>query len=127
MNLLLDTHTLIWFGENDSQLSLTAINAIESSGNAKFVSIVSFWEIAIKRSIGKLELLKPLPQIIKEIEESNIIILAVSSAQILLIEQLPFHHRDPFDRMLIAQASMEGLTVVTRDSHFSDYDVPVLW
>ena len=127
MNILLDTHALIWLGENDRQLSLTARSAIESPENTKFFSVVSFWEIAIKVSLRKLSLLKPLAQIIKEIEESDALVLGISSAHTLLIEQLPLHHRDPFDRMLIAQASVEGLTIVTRDPHFVDYGVGVLW
>ncbi|MDO8367717.1 MAG: type II toxin-antitoxin system VapC family toxin [Saprospiraceae bacterium] len=127
MNLLLDTHALIWLGENDQQLSVTAKTAIETATNTKFVSVASFWEIAIKARLGKLVLLKPLDQIIKEIEESDAIILGVSPRHTLLIEQMPLHHRDPFDRMLIAQASIEGLTIVTLDPHFSDYGVPILW
>ncbi len=127
MNILLDTHALIRLGENDRQLGVTARSAIESSENTKFVSVVSFWEIAIKVSLRKLSLLKPLEQIIAEIEESDALILGVSSAHTLIIEHLPLHHRDPFDRMLIAQASVEGLTIVTRDLHFVDYGVPLLW
>lgn len=127
MNLLVDTHTLIWFGENDRQLSTIARRAIESPENVKFFSVVSFWEIAIKSSLHKLTLRKSLEQIIREVEESDAVILGVSPAQTLVLEQLPFHHRDPFDRMLIAQASAEGLTIVTRDPHFPAYGVPVLW
>lgn len=127
MNLLLDTHALIWFGENDPQLSVSAKDGIESSEHAKFVSIVSFWEIAIKISIGKLTLLKPLSQIITEIEGSDVTILGILPAHTLLIEQLPLHHRDPFDRMLIAQAIGDDLTVVTRDENFHPYGIPILW
>jgi PIN domain nuclease of toxin-antitoxin system len=127
MNLLIDTHTLIWFGENDQQLSLKARYAIESPENTKFFSVVSFWEIAIKVNLGKLSLLKPLEQIIREIEASEALILGISPAQILLLEQMPLHHRDPFDRMLIAQATAEGLTIVTRDPHFLNYGVPLFW
>jgi PIN domain nuclease of toxin-antitoxin system len=127
MNLLLDTHALIWLGENDQQLSVTAKAAIESSTNTKFVSVASFWEIAIKAQLGKLVLLNPLDQIIKEIEESDALVLGILPEHTLLIEQLPLHHRDPFDRMLIAQASVEGLTIVSRDPHFLDYGVAVLW
>jgi PIN domain nuclease of toxin-antitoxin system len=124
---LIDTHTLIWFGENDQQLSLKARYAIESPENTKFFSVVSFWEIAIKVNLGKLSLLKPLEQIIREIEASEALILGISPAQILLLEQMPLHHRDPFDRMLIAQATAEGLTIVTRDPHFLNYGVPLFW
>jgi PIN domain nuclease of toxin-antitoxin system len=127
MNLLLDTHALIWLGENDQHLSVKAKKAIESQTNSKFVSIASFWEIAIKARLGKLSLLKPLEQIIKEIEESDAMILGISPEHTLVIEQLPLHHGDPFNRMLIAQASVEGLTIVTCDPHFPDYGVPILW
>lgn len=115
------------FGENDRQLSPAAKNAIESPANNKFVSVVSFWEIAIKVSLRKLALLKPLELIIGEIEESDAVILGVAATHTLLVERLPFVHRDPFDRMLIAQASVEGLTIVTRDPHFPEYGVPILW
>jgi PIN domain nuclease of toxin-antitoxin system len=127
MNLLVDTHTLIWFGENGQQLSPKARHAIESPENTKFFSVVSFWEIAIKVNLGKLLLLKPLEQIIREIEESEALILGISPTHILLLEQMPLHHRDPFDRMLIAQAAAEGLTIVTRDPHFSTYGIPIFW
>ena len=124
MNILLDTHALIWLGENDRQFSLTARSAIESPENTKFFSVVSFWEIAVKVSLRKLSLLKPLAQIIKEIEESDALVLGISSAHTLLIEQLPLHHRDPFDRMLAAQAEMERATLVSRDVAFG---VSTLW
>ncbi len=127
MKLLLNTHTLSWFGENDQQLSLSARTAIESPANTKFVSVVSFWEIAIKLSLRKLTLLKPLELIVQEIEESDAEILGILAVQTLLIEHLPLHHRDPFDHMLIAQASVERLTIVTRDAHFAEYGVPILW
>lgn len=127
MNLLLDTHTLIWFGENDQQLSLKAKNAIESSINTKYVSVASFWEIAIKARLGKINLLKPLEQIIAEIEESEVYILGITPMHTLLIERLPLHHKDPFDRMLITQSLVEEFTIVTRDPHFPEYGVPILW
>jgi len=127
MTLLLDTHALIWFGENDGQLSIKAKEAIEAPENIKYVSVVSLWEIAIKTSLGKLELNKPLAQITRDIEASDVVLLGISPAQTLRVENLPLHHRDPFDRMLIAQALTEGLGIVTRDPHFTDYGVPIVW
>lgn len=127
MKLLLDTHAFIWLGENDKQLSQTARTVIETPTTETYVSVISFWEIAIKTSLGKLALLKPLQQIIQEVEASEALIIGFSSKQTLLIERMPLIHRDPFDRMLIAQAMSEDLTIVTRDAHFEGYGVPVLW
>jgi PIN domain nuclease of toxin-antitoxin system len=127
MNLLLDTHTLIWFSENSPQLSATALDAIELETNSKFVSTSTFWEIAIKASLGKLHLTQPLAKIVREIENSDAFILPVLAAHALKIEWLPLLHRDPFDRMLIAQALAEDFTLVSNETLFDQYGVKRLW
>ncbi len=127
MNLLLDTHALIWFGENDPQLSIKAVQAIESSDNAKYVSLASLWEMAIKRSLGKLQLNKPLKDIIDALQSNGFELIAMSPAHVLQVEILPFFHRDPFDRMLIAQALSEDFTIVSNEVLFEQYGVTRLW
>ena len=123
MNLLLDTHVLIWALENNSTLSEPARAAIIDGSNMVFVSPVSAWEISIKKAMGKLEAPDNLYQEIKlhRFTELNI---NIQHAQ--LAGELPDIHKDPFDRMLIAQAMIEKLTLVTRDSLIVQYDVTTL-
>jgi len=106
MNLLLDTHALIWLTEADNHLSQSAKSAIENPVNTCFVSVASFWEMAIKTSLGKLEMQIPLTTLKSLIIENGIEILPIEVGHTLLIAQLPFHHKDPFDRLLIAQARL---------------------
>lgn len=97
MRLLIDTHILIWFLEGDVSLSKPNRQIISDSNNEVFLSIASLWELAIKISIGKLTLSKPLADVIKQIYSENIEILSISPEHILQVSTLPFHHRDPFD------------------------------
>ncbi|SJM94165.1 conserved hypothetical protein [Crenothrix polyspora] len=127
MNLLLDTHTLIWLLEGDSNLSQTAKAAIENPDNTNFVSIATVWEMAIKVSIGKLEMQAPLNMLKTLMELNGIETLPVSIEHALLVSKLPFYHKDPFDRLLIAQAINENMLLLTRDEKFSHYDVRILW
>ena len=127
MNLLLDTHTLIWFGENDPQLSKRATQVIESPNNSKYVSIASLWEISIKRSLGKLQLNKPLHDIIEALQTNGFELLAVAPSHVLQIETLAFHHRDPFDRMLIAQSFVEDFAIISNEKLFDQYGVKRIW
>lgn len=127
MKYLLDTHTLIWFMEGDHQLSKSTKDVIEDTSNEKFVSIVSFWEMAIKISLQKLDLKKPIRKLITEVLETDIQVLPLSFNDILIVSQLPFHHRDPFDRIIIAQAITENLTVIGQDKHFEEYDISIFW
>lgn len=127
MNLLLDTHALIWFGENDPRLSKNALQAIESPDNIKYVSIASLWEIAIKRSLGKLQLNQPLKDVIESLLSNGFELLSVTSTHVLQIENLSFFHRDPFDRMLIAQAITDDLTIISNEGLFDRYSVGRLW
>ena len=123
MRLLLDTHTLIWWLTNDPTLSVEAKTAIAVADNLVFVSAASAWEIAIKKSLGKLEAPDDLAA---QIEEKRFTPLAININHALAVEQLPYHHQDPFDRILIAQAIWEQLTIITRDRKFDRYDVAII-
>jgi len=128
MRLLLDTHIFIWLIDGNPKLSQTARQAIEDTSNTLYLSIVSLWEITIKTSLGKLELAIPLEQIvINLILPSGIEILPIHLPHLLVLQTLPFHHRDPFDRLLISQAKSETLTLVSEDGMFEQYEVEKLW
>ncbi|MBZ5560434.1 MAG: type II toxin-antitoxin system VapC family toxin [Acidobacteriia bacterium] len=127
MTLLLDTHTLIWWLEGNRKLGRRARGAIESAGAVVWVSAASAWEIAIKVALGRLDLSEP-PEVClpREMSRSRFQPLAVSLDHALAVRALPPFHADPFDRMLIAQAEAEGLTVVTGDAVFERYGIQVL-
>ncbi len=127
MRLLLDTHTFIWFFNGEKKLSENAKRQISDNSNEKFVSLISVWEIAIKISIRKLIVKGGTQQVLSDISDNNFSLLNFSSEYFPINESLPIHHRDPFDRMLIAQAISENMTIVTKDPDFKKYDVPVLW
>ena len=128
MNLLLDTHVFLWFIAGDDRLSKTARSLIEDPANLVFLSQVSLWEMAIKISLGKLSLSKPFETLINEqLEENQLQLLGITLQHSVGLISLPFHHRDPFDRMLIAQAQTEQLTLITQDSPISLYDVSLAW
>ena len=123
MNLLLDTHALLWWLDDNPTLSKKAREAISDGGNMVFVSAVVIWEIRIKQALGKLE----IPSDFREAINSQAFeMLPITADHAHLIGELPQHHRDPFDRMLIAQAKFERLTLVTRDKNFNKYNVPIL-
>ena len=126
MRLLIDTHILIWFLEGNTLLSKLRRQIIAKSQNEVLVSIASLWEIAIKISIGKLTLTKAFADVIKQISIENIEILPISPEHILQVSILPFYHRDPFDRIIIAQAQVENLLIVTDDGEFSNYEIEIL-
>ena len=128
MNCLLDTHTFVWLDNGSSELSPTAKSLISDPENILFVSLVSIWEIQIKVAIGKLILSLPLAEIVyDQQQENNIRLLPLTLAHILELDNLPSHHKDPFDRLLIAQSRIEGLTLITRDSNIAKYPVSVMW
>ncbi len=128
MNLLLDTHTLLWFIAGNSSLSASARTLIEDAENDKFVSIVSIWETAIKISTGKMSLSSPFDTLFpRQLEINGFELLPVKVEHTSLVTTLPFHHRDPFDRLLIAQGIVEDFVIVTTDSEFSDYAIKLLW
>ena len=127
MQLLIDTHILIWFLEGNILLSKSNRQIITDSNNSIFLSIASLWELAIKISIGKITLNKPLTDVIKQIAVENIEILPISPEHTLQVSTLPFHHRDPFDRIIISQAIIENIDIVSADAIFDDYlkDFPI--
>ena len=127
MRLLLDTHALIWFLKGDVDLSDDARNAMQDAGNLRFVSAASFWEIAIKVALGKIQLDVPFSELRTVVKKLGFEWLPIEFEHTLQVTSLPLLHRDPFDRMLIAQALVEQLTVVTRDPWFPQYGVPVVW
>jgi PIN domain nuclease of toxin-antitoxin system len=122
MRLLLDTHILIWYVIGDEQLPIAWREMIQSTQNQKIVSMASLWEIAIKTNIGKLTIEYPLDRLVP----ADFQRLPIELPHLLAYQQLPLHHRDPFDRMLIAQAQAEQLTLMTQDPTFPLYDVTLL-
>lgn len=127
MKVLLDTHAAIWFLEGDDRLNKAARITIESPENQRFLSIASYWEIAIKSSIGKLKIAKPLHEIYQAVTDNDIMILPIVPEHTLAVSNLPFHHKDPFDRMIIAQALVEGMSVISKDQQFAQYPVSTIW
>lgn len=125
MNLLLDTHTLLWALSEPEKLPSRVKEAIASSGNAVYVSAVNTWELAVKAALGRVEL--PFADLERAIEDAGFAELAMTIAHSLRIRDLPRHHRDPFDRLLVAQAVHEALTLVTRDPAIRSYPVRTLW
>ena len=126
MSVLLDTHVLLWFQSLDKRISPTLRTRIEQSDEDYFVSHVSFWEIAIKSSIGKLKLDRDLSATFIAIKDAGFQILPMAEGHFLQTATLPLHHRDPFDRMLIAQAKHESMHLLTADPHFAAYDVQLI-
>ena len=127
MNLLIDTHIFIWLQIAQKNISLQKLQILKNPQNALFLSLVSIWEMQIKIQSGKFSLPKPLPDIIKEQQKiNNLQLLPITEEQIYELENLPFHHKDPFDRLLIAQAITENFTLVTDDPKFSAYTVNLL-
>lgn len=123
MKLLLDSNAFIWAYARPGELSTAARRALGDPANDRLISMASIWEIAIKMSNGKLVLTDDLASALDEVVVSP---LPISLAHIDRMRTLPYHHRDPFDRLIIAQAMEEGLTIVTRDRRFPAYGVPLL-
>ena len=127
MKLLLDTHIFIWWADQPEKLSPAALSALEDEANELLLSVASVWEMQIKIQLGKLKLSLPLKELVKNQQEINdLTVSPVALTHVLALDALPFHHKDPFDRLLIAQSIAEGLTIVTADSQFSTYSVKLL-
>jgi len=127
MKLLLDTHTFLWFINNSPQLSIDAKNLIESDVDL-LLSIASLWEIAIKVSIDKLTIPNTYDQFIpQQVQLNDMEILSISMAHLTVVTTLPFHHRDPFDRLLIAQAMVEKMSIISADEIFDSYGISRIW
>ena len=128
MRYLLDTHTLLWFISEDKKLSNRAHRLILDSNSEIFLSIASLWEIAIKVNIGKLALEQPFEQLFpKELHFHKIRILDITVDSLARLTALPVHHRDPFDRLIIAQALVERIPIIGVDSAFDAYGVSREW
>jgi PIN domain nuclease of toxin-antitoxin system len=128
MRVLLDTNSFLWFISGSDRLSIDAKNFIADMQNQLVLSAASLWEIAIKISLGKLDLLQPYGQLIpQQLEENDIAVLPLEIGHLNKVIDLPFHHRDPFDRLIIAQALAEGIPVVSSDAVFSQYAVKLIW
>lgn len=127
-SLLLDTHALLWFFWDDRRLSPHGKSLIEDGENRKIVSIASCWEIAIKAGLGKLDLGEPCHSFLtREIPRNNFELLPISLDHATMVEGLAFHHKDPFDRLLAAQAMAENIPLVSNDVVFDQYGVVRLW
>lgn len=128
MNILIDTHTFLWMVGEPHKLSPTARAAIQEPRNVLYLSTASIREMQLKLQLGKLSLPGPLPVIVQEQQQVNgVRPLLIELPHIYALGTLPHHHKDPFDRMLIAQANTEQLTLVSADSAFTAYNVPLLW
>lgn len=128
MRYLLDTHSLLWFIAGDPRLSERARALIEDLDNELALSAASLWEIAVKVSLGKLPLGEPYETLIpRQLNELGVHVLDLALSDCVEVSKLPFHNRDPFDRMIIAQAKLRGLPVIGRDSNFVAYDIQMEW
>lgn len=127
MKLLLDTHTFIWWNSTPERLSKQALALLEDEANEPVISVVNIWEIQIKNAAGKLDLNMSLESIVKTYSENGIEILPVYASHILRLNDLPDHHHDPFDRILIAQAIVENMTIISKDPKLKQYPVTVIW
>jgi PIN domain nuclease of toxin-antitoxin system len=128
MRLLLDTHSFLWFLLDDPKLSETAKNSIANPDNDIEISPASYWEIAIKISLNKYALPEPYEQFMeREIATNQFRILPIEPTHTAALTHLPFHHGDPFDRLLIAQAIVEQMPVISGDSAFAAYPVTCIW
>jgi len=126
MRILLDTHIFIWWSGPQELLSNSATTLLNDKSNTLFLSVASLWEMQVKLAIGKLELRLPLDEMLREQQRNlGIQVLPVTMPHVLALDS-PFHHKDPFDRLLIAVAKAEGLPVLTADAIFSAYDISVL-
>jgi PIN domain nuclease of toxin-antitoxin system len=128
VKLLLDTHAFLWFIGGEAALSSTARRMIEDEGNQSAVNIASIWEIAIKNSLGKLPLAEPFERFIPgQLERNGFEVLELNVKQTAKLSLLPFHHRDPFDRMLVAQCLVENLPLISSDEALDAYGIERLW
>ena len=128
MRLLLDTHTLLWFAESDPQLSRASTAYLVDPANDLFLSPASYWELAFKVGLGKYRLTRPLADYMNDaIGLYGLTVVPITVAHAAILTTLPHHHRDPFDRLLIAQAMAEGLTVIGADAAFDAYPIIRVW
>lgn len=128
MKILLDTHTFVWMVDDPNQLSPLASSLLRDRGNTLLLSAVSIWEMQIKIGLNKLPLSRPLREIVTMQQDRNDLqILRIELPHLWALEELPPHHKDPFDRLLIAQAQIEDVPLLSRDELVSQYEIKVLW
>jgi PIN domain nuclease of toxin-antitoxin system len=128
MKLLLDTHIFLWMNDDPQQLTQTVKTLCSSGEHEFFLSMASPWEMQIKSQMGTLSLAMPIDELVsKNRLENNIKLLPIELSHISYLEQLPQHHKDPFDHIIIAQAIIEGMTVITVDHAFDNYFARVMW
>lgn len=128
MRIILDTHTFLWFIGGSDRLSGYARSLIEDLTNEKFLSVASLWEMAIKKSLGRLKLDLSFPEMVeREVRGNAMEVLGIRPEHLDELARLPFHHRDPFDRLIIAQSLAEDAPIVGKDEAFEDYPVNLLW
>jgi PIN domain nuclease of toxin-antitoxin system len=125
-SILLDTHAFIWLSEDDLSLPKSVRERIEKTDNV-FVSVASFWEISIKLTIGKIALNTDFNNIEARFDSTRFILLPISIKDTIQLRQLPLHHKDPFDRILIAQSIGRSIALVSRDSEFDAYPIQRVW
>ena len=127
MKYLIDTQILIWSIIDTNKLSKKVLQILKNPANEIDISAVSIWEIAIKTSIKKLILPFEIKNIVREISRMNISILDINSLHLIKVADLPFHHKDPFDRLIISQAIIENISVISSDNNFKNYDIDLIW
>jgi PIN domain nuclease of toxin-antitoxin system len=128
MRILIDTHVFIWWTSDSQKLSPRVYNLLTNPNTEALLSIISIWEMQIKLSLGKLQLKVSLPELVDdEIKRNRIELLQLDISHIYALSSLPQHHRDPFDRLLIAQSMSEGLEIVSVDENFDAYGVQRFW
>lgn len=124
----MDTHAFLWFIAGDSNLSEQAKTFIEDDSNEKIVSMASMWEMAIKISIGRLKVSEPFESLIpRHIQINGFELLPIQFEHISMVSSLPFHHRDPFDRLLVSQCIVEKCAIISRDIAFDSYQIKRIW
>lgn len=124
--LLLDTHAFLWFMSDPSRLS-EKVNTELENADVVYISVASFWEMAITSSLGKLKLPASISDMMKDCEKLDFSVLPIRGSHLERLRELPWHHRDPFDRLLICQAQEEHLTMVTVDENIVKYDLATIW
>jgi len=128
MKLLFDTHTFIWWDSQPNNLSQTALTLLQDRSNILLLSVISIWEMQIKLQLGKITLNRPLLEIIENQQKTNQIeVLPVKLTHVLALDSLPIVHKDPFDRLLVAQANVEKAALVSCDPIIAQYPVNVTW
>lgn len=121
MKYIIDTHTFIWFNKGSENLSKLSRQIIENDGNEIFISIVSLWEMSIKISLGKLKIEMPYENIIDDVYGANMQIISLDFVHTVIQNKLPFHHKDPFDRIIASQALSEKMDLISNDEVFDEY------